>query len=160
MTDVHSKAVRSKNMRAIRSKNTWPERYIRKILHRLGFRFRLHPSGLPSKPDIYLPKYKAVILINSCFWHGHDCYLFKWPKSEPEKWHKKIIATKQRDKRNLVKLTALNLRVLVVWECALKGRMRLPESAIGERLEEWLLSIQDSCELSWEGIYRTGNGSV
>lgn len=153
MTDVHSKATRSKNMRAIKHKHTWPERYVRKVLHQLGFRFRLHPANLPAKPDIFLPKYQAVILVNSCFWHGHQCHLFHWPKSEPERWRQKILETKQRDRRKLAELSDLNLRVLLIWECALKGRFRLAEAALAERLEEWLIAVDLSCEISWQGLY-------
>lgn len=151
--DVHSKIIRTKNMRAIKGKHTWPERHIRKLLHQLGFRFRLHPKQLPATPDIFLPKYHAAILVNSCFWHGHHCHLFHWPKSEPEKWRHKITQTQARDRRQLAELAALNIRTLVVWECALKGRKRLNDRALGERLEEWLLTIQAPGELLWEGLF-------
>ena len=153
MTDVHNPAIRSKNMRAIKSKHTWPERYVRKILHHSGFRFRLHPTHLPARPDIFLPKYQAVILVNSCFWHGHPCHLFHWPKSDPEHWRQKILDTQQRDRRNLAELRELNIRVLLIWECALKGRRRLSENALAERLEEWLIAVDFSCEISWQGLH-------
>ena len=77
MADIVSKEKRSQMMAGIKGKNTKPEIFIRSLLHRKGYRFRIHPKNLPGKPDIVLPKYKAVIMINGCFWHGHDCHLFK-----------------------------------------------------------------------------------
>lgn len=153
MVDVHSKAVRSKNMRAIQARHSWPERYVRRILHHSGFRFRCHPKDLPAKPDIYLPKYQAVILVNSCFWHGHNCHLFHWPSTNKKQWREKITETRRRDQRNLHDLSLLKIRTLIVWECALKGRKRLSEKGLSERLEEWLLTIQIPCEISSEGLF-------
>lgn len=134
MTDVHSKAVRSKNMAAIKSRNTGPEMIIRKLLHSLGFRFRLHNKKLPGTPDITLPKYKTLIFINGCFWHKHDCELFKLPKSRSLFWSEKLRTNKQRDVLNINKLLSLGWKIIIIWECSLKGRSKLPLEYIGERL--------------------------
>jgi DNA mismatch endonuclease, patch repair protein len=108
-------------MRAIRSKNTRPEIFVRKALHAAGFRYRLHSKNLPGKPDIVLPKYRIVIFVQGCFWHGHDCKYFKVPKTRAEFWGNKITENKSRDKINIDKLTESGWQVLLVWECATKS---------------------------------------
>lgn len=107
-------------MAGIRGKNTKPELLVRSILHRNGFRFRLHPKNMPGKPDIVLPKYRAVIFVHGCFWHMHYCHDFKWPKSRPEFWKEKLIGNSERDRKNIEALFAGNWRVGIFWECALK----------------------------------------
>lgn len=109
------------------------------MLHKAGFRYRLHYSVLPGRPDIVLPKYKAIILVNGCFWHGHTCHLFKWPSSRPEFWHKKIGSTRMRDIKNLEIYRKAGWRVMVVWECALKGKGKLDLSNIDGFLQSWLV---------------------
>ena len=89
-TDIVTAQERSRMMAGIRGKNTKPELAIRSALHRLGIRFRLHDKGLPGKPDLVFPKYRAVVLVHGCFWHGHDCHLFRWPKTRSEFWRHKI----------------------------------------------------------------------
>lgn len=121
MTDVVNPETRSRMMSGIRGKNTKPEIIIRSQLHRLGFRFRIHNTKLPGKPDIVLKKYRAVIFIHGCFWHRHLCHLFKWPKTHPDFWKKKINNNHARDKKILDQLIELNWRICVVWECAIKG---------------------------------------
>ena len=152
MSDVHSKAVRSKNMRMIRSKNTKPEKYIRSLLHREGFRFRIHRKDLPSTPDIFLPKYQAVILISSCFFHGHGCYLFTWPKSHCEYWYKKITNNRVRDQRDLRELNIRGIKVLTIWTCAMKGKKKLTERFLLRQMSNWLISSPVNSELSWLGM--------
>ena len=122
MTDVHSPEVRSKNMRAIRSMDSQPEMLVRRFLHSHGFRFRLHESRLPGKPDIVLAKHRAVIFVHGCFWHRHECHLFKWPKSNAEFWRTKIEGNHLRDKKAVALLVQMGWRVLIIWECALKNR--------------------------------------
>jgi len=121
MTDVHDIETRSFNMSMIKGKNTKPEIIVRKFLHRNGFRFRLNYSRLPGKPDIVLPKYKTVIFVNGCFWHGHEgCKYFVIPKTRTDWWINKINDTKERDKIKSSKLNELGWNILVIWECELK----------------------------------------
>lgn len=122
MADVVDKATRSRMMAGIKGKDTKPEILIRSELHRRGFRFRKNVKDLPGKPDIVLPKYKAVIMVNGCFWHGHECQFFKWPSTRPDFWREKISGNKARDLRNIKELEFLGWRVGVVWECEMKGR--------------------------------------
>ena len=154
MADVHSPEIRRKNMRAIRGVDTKPEIKIRKLLHKHGFRYCISPKELPSKPDIYFPKYKACILVNGCFWHGHYCHMFKWPGTNKEFWGEKISATIQRDLKNITKLHALGIKTLVVWECAQRGKRRLPDSVLYQLIERWLLELDDNCVLDADGLKR------
>ena len=125
MADVHDKKTRSYNMSRIKGKNTKPEILIRQFLHKNGFRYRLNYAKLPGKPDIVLPKYKTVIFINGCFWHGHEnCKYFVVPKTKTEWWLNKINETKQRDLLKIKELESLDWRVKVIWECELKTNLR------------------------------------
>lgn len=125
MVDVVDKATRSRMMSGIRSKNTLPEKQIRSALHRRGFRFRLNQASLPGKPDLVLKKFNAVIFIHGCFWHGHNCKLFKWPSTNKSFWHKKIERNRDKDAEVLVALKKSGWRVMVIWECALKGKAQI-----------------------------------
>jgi DNA mismatch endonuclease, patch repair protein len=121
MADVHTPEVRSYNMSMIRGKNTKPEIVVRKFLHSKGFRFRLHKKNLPGKPDIVLPKYKAVIFIHGCFWHGHkNCKYFVVPKTRTRWWINKIKGNKETDKRNDRRLVKVGWKIITLWECQLK----------------------------------------
>lgn len=109
---------RSENMRRIRSKDTSPERTVRSMVHRLGFRFRLHRKDLPGKPDLAFPSRKKVIFVNGCFWHGHGCRsVARKPKTNTEYWVEKIRENKKRDARNRRKLRTMGWETLVIWEC-------------------------------------------
>ncbi|WP_170408925.1 very short patch repair endonuclease [Ruegeria arenilitoris] len=145
MADVHDRQTRSRNMAAIRGADTKPELFIRRGLHARGFRFRLHNRKLPGRPDLVLPRYQAVILINGCFWHGHECPLFKWPKTREEFWRNKIGGNVERDKRNQAALKVSGWRVGIVWECALKGKRRLQPAYVLDRLREWLEGDAADC---------------
>ena len=121
MADVHTPEQRSYNMSRIRSKNTEPEELVRKFLFSQGFRYRKNDARLPGKPDIVLPKYKTVVFVNGCFWHGHEgCRYFVWPKNNAEFWKEKITGNIQRDKRNHHLLVEQGWRVIEIWECASK----------------------------------------
>ena len=120
MADNHSKEVRSKNMSAIKSKNTKPELKVRSFLFSKGLRYRINVAKLPGKPDLVFPKYRTVIFVQGCFWHKHDCGRFHWPKSNVEYWEKKINGNVQRDMVNQKHLTDMGWQVLTVWECELK----------------------------------------
>jgi DNA mismatch endonuclease (patch repair protein) len=121
MADVHDPKTRSYNMSRIKGKNTKPEMLVRKFLFANGFRYRLHDKKLPGKPDIVLPKYKTVIFVNGCFWHGHEgCPYFVMPKTRTEWWQQKIRGTLERDKIAEISLTILGWRVVQIWECQIK----------------------------------------
>jgi len=149
LADVHDKATRSRNMAAIRATNTKPELIIRKGLHASGFRYRLHAKELPGKPDLILPKYRAVVFINGCFWHGHNCHLFRWPATRQEFWQEKIAGNTARDQRHHTALSAAGWRIAVIWECALKGKTRQPPGDVIDRLSRWL--VTEDRELQIEG---------
>lgn len=119
--DVHDKETRSYNMSCIKGKNTRPEEIVRKYLFSQGFRYRKNDKRLPGTPDIVLPKYKTVIFVNGCFWHGHkNCKCFVVPKTNTDFWVNKIEANKQRDYRKIDELQELGWKVIIVWECRLK----------------------------------------
>lgn len=125
MTDVHNKKTRSYNMSRIKGKNTKPEMLVRKFLHENGFRYRLNFSKLPGKPDIVLPKYKTVIFINGCFWHGHKgCKFFVIPKTRTKWWTEKINGTIKRDEIKIKELEIIGWVVKTLWECELKPDIR------------------------------------
>ena len=148
MADVHTPDVRSKNMAAIRNRDTKPEVFVRKALFAQGFRYRKNVKTLPGKPDIVLPKYKAVILIHGCFWHGHSCYLFKVPKTRTDFWLNKIEENRTRDLRNTRELEAQGWRVLVIWECALKGKHKLSEHELLKKTENWIRFQGEKAEIA------------
>lgn len=125
MADVHTPEQRSYNMSQIHSKDTKPEEIVRKYLFSQGFRYRKNDSRLPGKPDIVLPKYKTVIFVNGCFWHGHEgCKYFVWPKNNAEFWKVKISGNIQRDAQSICQLEDHGWKVIVVWECELKKTNR------------------------------------
>ena len=139
MVDVVDSATRSRMMSGIRGRDTRPEMLIRCLLHRRGFRFRLHARELPGKPDLVLPRYHAVVFVHGCFWHGHDCRYFKLPSTRPEFWREKIGRNQANDQRAREALLAAGWRVGIVWECAVRGRGRDLE-AVAAALAGWLQS--------------------
>jgi DNA mismatch endonuclease (patch repair protein) len=134
-------------MAGIKGRNTKPELLVRKSLFALGFRYRLHAPDLPGKPDIVLRRYRAAIFVNGCFWHGHDCHLFRMPSTRTEFWQHKISANIARDLAVHEKLLLMGWRRMVIWECALKGRTRLDIGEVLQRLEEWLRGDQPVGEI-------------
>jgi len=121
MADVHSKETRSYNMSRIRSKDTKPEMLVRRFLHKNGFRYRLHVKTLPGKPDIVLPKYKTVIFIHGCFWHGHEgCKYYVVPKTRTEWWLNKIGGNIANDNNAKAILQNAGWDIITIWECELK----------------------------------------
>lgn len=125
-------------MAGIRGKNTRPEMIVRRGIHRLGFRYRLHVTGLPAKPDLVFPARRAVIFIHGCFWHGHGCELFKWPSTRRSFWRNKISSTRKRDAKAILDLQKDEWRTLVVWECSLKGPARKDPERVIYEVAEWL----------------------
>lgn len=146
--DTVSAAVRSRMMAAVKGKNTKPELAIRSALHRRGFRFRLHRKDLPGKPDLVFPGRNAVIFVHGCFWHGHDCHLFRWPKSRQDFWREKISRNVERDRNQHEALADAGWRIGTVWECALKGKTRLPFDSVVDQCAMWLKSDVKALEVS------------
>lgn len=126
MADVHDKATRSYNMSCVRNKGTKPEIQIRKVLFANGFRYRLNDKKLPGKPDIVLPKYKTVIFVNGCFWHGHEnCKKNKLPATNTTWWKEKIEGNIKNDIKNHTLLREAGYKVIVIWECEIKNKLIL-----------------------------------
>jgi DNA mismatch endonuclease (patch repair protein) len=144
MVDIVDSLTRSRMMSGIRGKNTKPEILLRKALFRRGFRYKLHAQALPGKPDLVLSKYKAVIMVHGCFWHGHQCHLFKWPSSNVDFWRQKILDNVKRDKKCVSALQAAGWKVGIVWECALKGKRKKDLAAMVEGLCVWLQQTRHS----------------
>ena len=140
MVDVVDKATRSRMMSGIRSKDTKPERIIRSLLHRMGYRFRLHSSRVPGHPDILLPKYRAAIHIHGCFWHGHDCGLYRLPGTRSKFWKEKITKNRGRDLRVVAATLAIQWRHLTIWECAFRGNRQIGLDKTIERVCKWIES--------------------
>ncbi|MFD9901935.1 very short patch repair endonuclease [Mesorhizobium sp. NPDC059025] len=140
MADIVPPDVRSRMMSGIRGKNTKPELVIRKGLHAIGFRFRLHVKALPGKPDLVLPKYRAALFVHGCFWHGHNCHLFRLPSTRQDFWLAKVDGNKQRDALAESHLVSEGWRVGAIWECALRGRNALPFEDVIELCAHWLKS--------------------
>lgn len=138
LVDIVDQETRSRMMSGIRGKNTKPEIIIRHGLHRLGFRYRLHEKRLPGKPDLVLPKYHAVIFVHGCFWHGHDCHLFKWPKTREDFWKSKISSNIVRDRNNIDNLLGQGWRVALVWECVLKSQKNETTEKVLLDLRDWI----------------------
>lgn len=125
MVDVHSKEVRSYNMSMIKGKDTKPEILVRKFLFSKGLRYRVHQKDLPGKPDLVFPKYKTIVFIHGCFWHGHEgCKYFVPPKTRVSWWLNKINNTRIKDAENIKKLKKLGWKTIIIWECFLKSDKR------------------------------------
>lgn len=123
MPDKISVEQRSRIMSRIRSKNTKPEIIVRKYLHNLGYRFRLHDKKLPGKPDIVMKKHKTAIQVRGCFWHQHGCKFSNVPKSNKSYWTPKLKKNKERDKQNDKKLKKLEWKLIVIWECKINKKL-------------------------------------
>jgi len=126
MVDILTPDQRTYNMRNVKSRDTTPELLIRKSLHAKGLRYKLHAKNLPGTPDLVFTKYKTVVFVHGCFWHRHNCHKTSVPASRIEFWEKKFNDNTTRDKMNIKYLSDLGWRVLIIWECALKGQTKLP----------------------------------
>ncbi|MBI4383070.1 MAG: DNA mismatch endonuclease Vsr [Nitrospinae bacterium] len=138
--DRVNKSKRSYIMSCVKSRHTSPEILIRKELHKIGLRYRLHDKNLPGKPDLVFPKYKAVVFVNGCFWHGHKCSKGRLPKSNLVFWREKVERNRKRDSQNARSLRRLGYKVLVVWQCSIMGRRKIEIRALGEKVRRWLCS--------------------
>lgn len=141
--DMFTTQKRSRIMASIQSRNTRPEIIVRRFLFSRGFRFRLHDRKLPGSPDIILPKYRTVIFINGCFWHGHEgCHLYRLPKTNTDFWEAKIMRNRQRDHRDMLLLQEKGWKVLVVWECEIRARkLQRMETLEGLVNEIWSIDL-------------------
>jgi len=154
MADVHNPAVRSKNMRAVRTRDTAIEQRLAAMLTDMEIGYRVQDKSLPGRPDFVLPDYAAIIFVHGCFWHRHHCHLFKLPATRTAFWQGKIDSNVARDKRHVAALSDGGWRVLLVWECALRGKTRLEERALQQRLEEWICAADGNGEIDEKGIHQ------
>jgi DNA mismatch endonuclease, patch repair protein len=138
--DTVDKATRSRIMSRVGQKDTGGETILRSMLHKAGFRYRLHDRKLPGSPDLVFPRFGAVIFVHGCYWHSHGCYKSTVPKSHRTFWTEKFTANRQRDERNIGLLLERGWRVMTVWECALLGRTAMPAQELTRRVEVWLHS--------------------
>jgi len=148
VTDVHDRETRSRNMAAIRGRDTKPELLLRSALHRAGYRFRVN-SPLPGKPDLTMKRFRATIFVHGCFWHMHDCPRFKQPGGDnAEFWRTKLTRNAERDREVTSALLLSGWRQLIVWECAVTGKGRLDLPAVVGSIETWLTSDAETGEIS------------
>nr|WP_272493111.1 very short patch repair endonuclease [Pseudomonas sp. LS.1a] len=138
LVDIVDPVTRSRMMSGIKGKNTSPELVIRKALHARGFRFRIHTTHLPGKPDLILPKFRAAIFVHGCFWHGHNCRYFKTPKTRTEFWMDKIEKNKVRDAIQIAKLNEAGWRTLIIWECAIRKMKSENSITLIDTVAAWL----------------------
>lgn len=155
MVDVHSKEIRRKNMQAIKKENTFIEIRINNLLKNLDIPFNFQIKELPGKPDFVIEQYKAIIFVHGCFWHKHNCNLFKLPNTNTEFWLNKINDNCKRDTKNIQKLAKLGWKILIIWECALKGKFKLTDEQLIDRIEEWLCSHTKNAEIDTEGLKKS-----
>ena len=135
-------------MSGIKGRDTKPELMVRKILHRNGFRYRLHKKNLPGSPDVYLRKHNCAVFVHGCFWHGHNCHLFRWPKTRESFWREKIGSNIKRDRSHVETLGARGVRVLLVWECAMKGKTKLDLDRLEKELIEAITGRNEFCQIT------------
>ena len=147
MVDVVTPEKRSQMMAGIRAKNTKPELLIRSGLHRLGYRFRLHDRCLPGKPDIVLRKYKSAIFVHGCFWHVHECNIFKWPQTRENFWRTKLLRNREVDSKSIAAIQGLGWRTAVVWECAIRGASSKTIPTVLGELDDWLQGGRSNLEI-------------
>lgn len=156
MTDRLSPEDRSRVMSRVRGHDTKPELVLRRALHARGFRYRLHVRNLPGRPDLVFSRYSAVVFVHGCFWHGHDCHLFRMPSTREEFWKDKIERNRERDRKNRAELLDHGWRVLEVWECAMRGKERLSPGEMLESVEAWLTGTSATHEICGLGGPRAG----
>jgi DNA mismatch endonuclease, patch repair protein len=137
MADVLTPEQRRLNMSRIRGRDTKPELLLRRGLHARGLRFRLHRNDLPGCPDLVFPRFRVAVFVHGCFWHGHKCPIFKWPGTRIAFWRRKIEGNTERDRRVQAALVENEWRVLVIWECALRGPQRRPVADVLDEIVRW-----------------------
>jgi DNA mismatch endonuclease, patch repair protein len=145
--DVLTPEQRQRCMAHIKGRNTKPEVVVRKALFSRGLRYRLHVKGLPGTPDLVFPRYRAVVFVHGCFWHGHGCRLFVVPATNRKFWVQKIDGNRRRDEQAIIDLRGLGWRVMTVWECAVRGRDKLPLDVLASKIDQWLSAMKVMEEL-------------
>lgn len=159
MNDIVTKHQRSLMMSGIRGRDTGPEMRVRRVLHGLGYRFRLHRQDLPGTPDLVLPKHKAAVFVHGCFWHFHEgCRLAKMPSSRKEFWEPKLLGNRERDAAAIAALRKAGWRVLLVWECFLRETKN--DAALSENLAAWVESADGLGELSRGDMLQGKDGAL
>jgi DNA mismatch endonuclease (patch repair protein) len=138
LADIVDAATRSRMMAGIRGSNTKPEKLLRSALHRRGFRFRLQAKDLPGRPDIVLPRYRAAVFVHGCFWHGHDCPLFRLPRTREDFWKAKISRNRERDAEVRHAVLESGWRHLSIWECAFRGQGDGAVDMTADGVSAWL----------------------
>lgn len=154
MVDVLTPEQRRLNMSRIRGRDTRPEMLIRRGLHACGFRYRLQDRKLPGRPDLIFPRYRAVIFVHGCFWHGHDCPLFRLPETRRDFWDAKITSNRNRDSRVEEALLEQGWRVATIWECSLKGINKLGGDEVIQQCRLFLLS-KEITQINIRGVDHT-----
>ena len=153
MADVHDKATRSKNMRAIATRDTAIEKRLASLLTGQGMLLFTQGAGRHGRAEFVVAEYRCVIFTHGLFWHHHNYSQFKVPATRTEFWLEKIGKNVERDRRDISRLQELGWRVLIVWECALRGREKLTDEALSERLEEWICGEGASAQIDTQGIH-------
>ena len=151
MTDRVDRATRSRIMASIRGADTGPELAVRKARHARGFRYRVHVNSLPGRPDIVLRRFGAVIFVNGCFWHGHDCSLFRRPASRAAFWEEKLRRNRERDAWVGEALAVAGWRCLTVWECCIRGPERREFEQVVDYIAGWLMGERSQSEIRGMG---------
>lgn len=148
MADVLTPEQRRLNMSRIRGKDSKPEMLVRRGLHARGLRYRLHDRSLPGRPDLAFPKHHTVVFVHGCFWHAHGCALSKLPSTRQNFWREKLEANVERDRKAIDALQVAGWRILIVWECALRGPTRLSQAEVCDRAASWIAGLQPyMCEI-------------
>jgi len=149
--DIVDSKTRSRMMSGIRAKDTKLEIRIRKALFALGFRYRLHANDLPGKPDIVLPRHRAVVFVHGCFWHGHDCDLFRLPATRTDWWKAKIQRNRTRDREIAADLSGRGWRQAEIWECAVRGSNSRSAAEVADEIAVWLSTSTRTMSIRAEG---------
>lgn len=155
MADVVSPETRSRMMARIGPKDSDIELFIRRALHARGYRFRLHARNLPGRPDILFPRYRAVIQVHGCFWHQHDCSLFRLPSTNTDLWKTKLDENRARDLRTKAQLESLGWRVLEIWECSIRNQTKEGQGQVINQTAAWLNSYACSAAISGASLSET-----
>lgn len=151
--DTVDAVTRSRIMASVHGKDTTPEMVVRKSLHRLGFRYRLHCKDLPGSPDLVFPRYRAVIFIHGCFWHRHGCRMTTTPSTRRAFWEEKFRANEERDRRGIALLHEQGWRILVIWECWLKRGSKYNHTTLMNMVSQWIQGSISDDEICIQDVY-------